>query len=247
MISKDRSNICDVKLLAPDDCGYVSWCRGKRLEKARAKVSSVYIGRDPRQEFGDLMESLALEWLGKYVTFQKERILSWKDFTKPGNVYTGYREIDGVVNLGCSGLILYECKCVSPKQVKNNLGIQQLNTAKSILGESTKIRLVYIVEKVPTESLRTIAPDDTVRSRGVIWITYDEIESLARSKGIVLPKGWKDPVTRYKDNWESYIESRTKAPVNTVMGLAIQKFLSKNKEKLALSVSTGKEDSLISN
>lgn len=214
----NADTIRNVRLVRPDDPGYVAFMR--RMADQRPSRGGP---RSAGEYLGGLVERAVRHWLGQHVPLQEERILSWEQRLRNHRHGTLYREIDGVWQIDHESLCLYEIKFTYPENMRNGVGLRQLDTAAEILFRDPRYRyilkrLVYVAEEpVPVleeEHIPCLPPDEAYEELGVVWVAPDAVSGAARALSIELPEGWQLPEAREgvvedpeREEWRQYADT----------------------------------------
>lgn len=211
----------NVRLIKPDDPDYIAFVRrmaDRRPSRGGPRAAGEYLG--------GMVEQAVRHWLGGFVPFQEERILSWEQRLRNGRHATLYREIDAIWIIDAESLCLYEMKLTTPENMERGVGISQLDMSADILFASKRYRyvlkrLVYVAEApVPVlEDLQALAPDDAYEEIGVVWVPPAAVEMAAQELGLDLPEGWLQPEAREgfledpeREEWRQYADTQERAP-----------------------------------
>lgn len=195
-----RQSFRNVRLIDPEDPDYLGFVR-RMADRRPPKVGTSQ--RSAGEYLGGLVELCVRHWLGKQVLLEKDRILAWEQRLNNGRVGPMYRELDAVWKIDNESLCLFEMKLTYGDNMRNGVGIRQLNTAADALFTDPRWhyvlkRLVYIeTERVPVlEDMPVVEPQDEYSEIGVIWVPVESVEEAAVELAIELPDNWKEPESR---------------------------------------------------
>ena len=190
-------SVVSAQLISPDNRAYVAW--GRRRADIRRMERVTPPKRNMGEKLGWIAECAARHHLSSLISLQEQRIMQWQVLNdESSRISTRYREIDAIVPLQ-EGFIFYEIKLTTEHRMMSAHGLTQLRAATKTYREGNSkdipilLRLVYIADtpvQVLNGKISTVPVDDLSTSKGVIWITPDQIEAAASHLGLELPSNW---------------------------------------------------------
>jgi hypothetical protein len=124
----------NIRIISTDNKEYREFCKAKT---ALNRVNSKETNPDKKMYVGKWLESAINNEIQNYQRLDERRIIRWESFSPSSKVCIHYKEVDGLVLLPDSSVLIFEIKgSLSKSTIKS--GIDQLNTSNKLLSRVFK-------------------------------------------------------------------------------------------------------------